>query len=93
MVPGAKGLYPKLIKEGYDLHELHALMAPRPFLVSGGYSDQIERWIPLNWSIAVNRLLGYKNRVAMTNREKHSPNAESNEKAYLFFEYFLKYND
>ena len=21
-------------KEGYDLHELHALMAPRPFLVS-----------------------------------------------------------
>jgi len=27
----AKGLYPKLLKEGYDLHELHALMAPRPF--------------------------------------------------------------
>lgn len=32
----AKGIYPKLRKEGYDLHELHALMAPRPFLVSGG---------------------------------------------------------
>ncbi len=92
MVLGAKGLYPKLIKEGYDLHELHALMAPRPFLVSGGYSDQIDRWIPLNWSIAVNRLLGYKNRVAMTSRKYHSPTPESNEKAYLFFEYFLKYN-
>lgn len=92
IVPGAKGLYPKLIKEGYDLHELHALMSPRPFLVSGGYSDQIDRWIPLNWTIAVNRLLGYKNRVAMTNREHHPPTAESNEQAYLFFEYFLKYN-
>ncbi|HCU18389.1 MAG TPA: sialidase, partial [Bacteroidales bacterium] len=34
-VDGAKGLYPRLRKEGYDLHELHALMAPRPFLVSG----------------------------------------------------------
>jgi hypothetical protein len=93
IVPGAKGLYPKLIKEGYDLHELHALMSPRPFLVSGGYSDQIDRWIPLNWTVAVNRLLGYKNRVAMTNREHHPPTAESNEQAYLFFEYFLKYNN
>lgn len=92
MVPGAKGLYPKLIKEGYDLHELHVLMAPRPFLVSGGYSDQVERWIPLNWSIAVNRLLGYKNRVAMTNRSHHAPNPQSNEIVYSFFIYFLKNN-
>lgn len=29
------GSYKKLYTEGYDLHELHALMAPRPFLVSG----------------------------------------------------------
>ena len=28
----AKGIYPKLRKEGYDLHELHTLMAPRHFL-------------------------------------------------------------
>lgn len=88
----AKGLYPKLVAEGYDLHELHALMAPRPFLVSGGSEDTPERWIPLNHTIAVNHLLGFKNRVAMTNRPEHSPNPESNEQAYLFFEYFLKHN-
>lgn len=85
-----KGLYPKLIEEGYDLHEIHALLAPRPFLVSGGSEDPQERWIPLNHSIQVNRLLGYKNRVAMTNRPEHSPNEESNEQAFLFLEYFLK---
>ncbi len=86
----AKGLYPRLREEGYDLHELHALMAPRPFLVSGGSSDPVERWIPLNHTIAVNHLLGYKHRVAMTNRPEHSPNAESNEIVYSFFEWYLK---
>jgi len=89
-IEGAKGLYPKLRSEGYDLHELHALMAPRPFMVSGGSEDGPSRWIPLNHAIAVNRLLGYENRVGMTNRSEHSPNAESNEKVYKFFEYFLK---
>ncbi|SMO62715.1 prolyl oligopeptidase family serine peptidase [Fodinibius sediminis] len=89
----AKGLYPRLIEEGYDLHELHALMAPRPFLVSGGAEDPPKRWVPLNHTIAVNRLLGYENRVAMSNRPDHSPNSHSNEIAYLFFEYFLKYNE
>lgn len=84
------GLYPKLIAQGYDLHELHALMAPRPFLVSGGHEDPPTRWVPLNHAIAVNSLLGYKNRVAMTNRPEHSPNAISNEQAYLFLEKFLK---
>ena len=90
MVEGAKGLYPYLIENNYNLHELHALMAPRPFLVSGGSSDPIERWIPLNHTIAVNRLLGYKNRVAMTNRLKHEPNPDSNEAIYSFFEAYLK---
>ena len=89
-VDGAKGLYPRLRKEGYDLHELHALMAPRPFLVSGGSEDSPARWIPLNHSVAVNRMLGYKNRVGMTNRTEHSPDFESNEQIYNFFEYFLK---
>jgi hypothetical protein len=88
----AKGLYPKLVAEGYDLHELHALMASRPFLVSGGSEDTPKRWIALNHTIAVNHLLGYENRVAMTNRPLHAPNPESNEQIYLFFEYFLKYN-
>ena len=86
----AKGLYPKLVAEGYDLQELHALMAPRPFLVSGGSETTVERWIALNHTIAVNQLLGYQNRVAMTNRPAHSPTPDSNEKAYLFLEYFLK---
>jgi dienelactone hydrolase len=91
LVEGAKGLYPYLQKNGYDLHELHALMAPRPFLVSGGSSDPVERWIPLNHTIAVNRVLGYDNRVAMTNRTLHEPNPESNIIIYDFFDYFLKY--
>ncbi len=86
----AKGLYPELVKNGFDLHELHALMAPRPFLVSGGSEDPVERWIPLNHAVAVNKLLGYKNRVGMTSRPTHAPTPESNEAMYNFFEYFLK---
>lgn len=86
----AKGLYPKLREHDFDLHELHALMAPRPFLVSGGSSDPVERWIPLNHTIAVNKLLGYTHRVAMSNRPLHSPNPKSNEIVYSFFEWFLK---
>ena len=85
-----KGYIQSLLPDGYDLHELHALMAPRPFLVSGGSEDSAGRWIALNHSIAVNRLLGYENRVAMTNRPDHSPTDESNEQAYMFLEYFLK---
>jgi dienelactone hydrolase len=86
----AQGLYPRLVAQGYDLHELHALMAPRPFLVSGGSEDPVHRWVPLNHTVRVNRLLGFDNRVAMTNRALHDPNPDSNEKAYLFLEYFLK---
>jgi hypothetical protein len=85
----SKGLYLKLVADGYDLHELHALMAPRPFLVSGGSEDTPKRWIPLNHTIAVNKLLGYENRVAMTNRPDHSPNEESNAQICAFFRYFL----
>ena len=90
VVSEAKGLYPFLLAEGHDLHELHALMAPRPFLVSGGSEDSQARWIPLNHTIAVNKLLGFENRVAMTNRVEHSPDSVSNEQMYMFFDYFLK---
>ncbi|MGV3586535.1 MAG: alpha/beta hydrolase family protein [Adhaeribacter sp.] len=86
----AKGLYLQLVAQGFDLHELHALMAPRPFLVSGGSEDPPQRWIPLNHTIRVNNLLGFKNRVALTNRPQHAPNPESNEQAFLFLECFLK---
>lgn len=84
------GAYRALVEQGHDLHELHALMAPRPFLVSGGSEDFPARWKALNHTLAVNRLLGYTNRVAMTNRPKHEPTPESNEQIYTFFEHFLK---
>ncbi|WP_231740740.1 S9 family peptidase [Thalassoglobus neptunius] len=86
------GLYPKLRKEGRDLHELHALMAPRPFLVSGGSEDPVERWKALNHSVEVNQLYTTEPRVFMHNRPNHDPNADSNAVIYAFFEHFLKKN-
>ena len=86
----AKGSYPQLIKNGFNLHELQALMAPRPFLVSGGSEDQIDRWTALNHTVEINRMLGHPYRVGMSNRSEHSPNEASNRIIYLFFEYFLK---
>ena len=62
-------------------------MAPRPFLVSGGSEDPVERWKALNHAVAVNKLLGYDNRVAMTNRPGHTPTTESNQVLYAFFEH------
>jgi hypothetical protein len=84
------GAYKKLRESGHDLHELLALMVPRPFLVSGGSEDPPERWRALNHVVAVNDLLGHKNRVAMTTRKGHTPTAESNEIIYLFLEHELK---
>lgn len=86
----ARGLYPRLTAAGRDLHELHALMAPRPLLVSGGAEDRPKRWEALNHTIEVNRILGHEQRVAMTNRADHSPNDDSNAVIYAFFEHFLK---
>lgn len=84
------GAYKKLVEGGHDLHELQALMAPRPFLVSGGSEDFPSRWQALNHVVAVNRLLGVEYRVGMTNREKHEPNEGSNAVIYEFFEWWLK---
>lgn len=84
------GAYKELIDSKHDLVDLHALMAPRPFLVSGGTADLPERWPALNHSIAVNKLLGYENRVACASREGHTPTEESNAQVYRFFEWFLK---
>jgi dienelactone hydrolase len=84
------GAYKVLMEKGHNLQELHALMAPRPFLVSGGAEDPPKRWAALNHAIAVNKLLGVTGRVAMTNRPDHSPDEESNEQIYRFFEYWLK---
>jgi len=43
----------------------------------------------LNHAIAVNKLLGYENRVAMTNRQSHGPTEEANEQVYRFFQWWL----
>ena len=51
--------------------------------------DPPKRWQALNHVIAVNQLLGYEERVAMTNRKGHNPTAESNGQLYAFFEKFL----
>jgi len=79
------GAYAELVARGHDLHELHALMAPRPFLVSGGSEDFPARWTALNHTRAVNDLLGVRDRVAMTNRPTHAPTPESNAQLVAFF--------
>jgi hypothetical protein len=80
-----------MVETGRDLHELQALIAPRPFLVSGGSEDPPARWLALNHLLAVNQLLGRTNRVAFTSRAAHTPTAESNEQIYAFFEHFLNH--
>jgi dienelactone hydrolase len=84
------GAYKTLVEGGHDLHELHALMAPRPFLVSGGAQDRPEHWTALNRSIELNAFLGHKDRVAMTMRDGHTPTPESNAQVYAFLSRFLK---
>jgi len=84
------GLYKQLIDGGDDLVDLHALMAPRPVLVSGGTEDPPQNWRALNHLVAVNELLGHKHRVAMTARSTHVPTPEALELELLFQEYWLK---
>ena len=84
------GAYKWLVENGHDLHDLHALMAPRPFFVSGGSEDQPERWKALNHTVAVNQLLGVTDRVGMHNRQGHSLTPEAAEMICRFFEYFLR---
>jgi hypothetical protein len=84
------GAYQELIATGHDLSELMALMAPRPFLVSGGSEDPPARWLALNRVTEVYDVLGVTNRVALTSRKDHTPTAESNDQIYAFFELVLK---
>jgi hypothetical protein len=83
------GAYKTIVEKGYDLHELLALIAPRPLFVAGGSEDTPERWKALNHSVAVNRLLGRDERVGMSNRPAHVITPEANEQICLFFEHFL----
>ena len=84
------GLYKELVDEGDDLVSLHALMAPRPVLVSGGTEDPPQNWRALNHLIAVNSLLGQSSRVAMTARKGHIPTPEALELELAFLEHWLK---
>jgi dienelactone hydrolase len=84
------GSYRVMMEMGRDLHELHALIAPRPFLVSGGAEDPPSRWVALNHLVAVNNFLAFSNRVVLTRRAGHDPTEESNGQMYAFFEQFLK---
>ena len=83
------GAYKKIRDEGHDLHEIQALICPRPYFVSGGVEDPPKRWQVLNHLIEINRLLGFEKRVGMTNRPDHSPNTESNAALVDFFVRFL----
>lgn len=93
-VPSAEnprtGLYKELVEAGDDLVDLHALMAPRPVLVSGGTEDPPRNWQALNHLAAVNNVLGHKQRVAMTARPTHVPTAEALDFELAFLEYWLK---
>ena len=84
------GVYKTLMETGHDLNELHVLMAPRPFFVSGGSEDPVERWEALRPTVELNRALGYRFRVGMANRKDHTPTTESNDQIYAFFEHFLR---
>jgi pimeloyl-ACP methyl ester carboxylesterase len=84
------GAYKRLIDEGHDLTDLHALICPRPFLISGGSEDPVERWMALNHARAVNEVLQIKEpRIAMTNRPDHTPDEYSNAVLRSFFRHFL----
>lgn len=85
------GLYKELIEAGEDLVDLHALMAPRPVMVGGGVQDPPRNWIALNHLVAVNDVLGHKNRVALTSRATHIPTPAALTQELDFLEYFLKH--
>lgn len=83
------GAYARLVDEGRDLHEIHGLIAPRPFLVLGGPEDPVERWLDLREVMGVNALLGRPGRVFLTQRPVHDPTPEAHEQMGRFFEYHL----
>lgn len=84
------GLYKELLEAKEDLVDLHALMAPRPVLVSGGTEDPPRNWRALNHLVEVVRTTGHENRVALTSRPTHPATAEAFEIELTFLEVWLK---
>jgi len=73
-------------------HSPHALyhgVTPRASASRSTAEYQPQHWQALNHAIAVNDLLGYENRVAVTNRDTHAPTPESNAQLSAFFEFCL----
>ena len=83
------GAYRGIVEQKRDLHELHALMCPRPFFTAGGAVDPPERWQALNHAVAVNKLLGVEGRVGMSNRPDHKISPEASRQIADFFVSFL----
>jgi hypothetical protein len=81
---------PWLVVKGKSQGRTTGAIPCRPFLVSGGAEDPPERWSALVHAVAVNQLLGWNHRVAMTHRPTHDPTAEANEQVALFFEWALQ---
>lgn len=89
------GAFAALYNAGLNLNDMHALMAPRPLLVMAGTkrlpslaitsADDEGRWAVLNHTIAVDRLLGYENRVGMLNHASHEMTPEWKAQIAQFF--------
>lgn len=84
------GAYKRLRLQERSLSELQLLMAPRPFLVSGGSEDPPSRWLDLNRVREAYTLLKAPDRAGMHNRPTHEPTEESNAVIYRFMEWALK---
>ncbi|MDX1947863.1 MAG: prolyl oligopeptidase family serine peptidase [Pirellulaceae bacterium] len=93
-VPSAEnprtGLYKEMVAAGQDLVDFHALSAPRPILVSGGTEDPPRNWRALNHLVAVNKMLGHENRIALTARPSHVPTAAALALELAWLEYWLQ---
>ena len=66
--------------------DLHALMAPRPFLVPGGSEDVPWHWRALTHMRALYEMPGFPNRVAMTIRDGHGPTPQAMEQMCAAFD-------
>jgi len=84
------GLYKELIDAGDDLVDLHALMAPRPVLVSGGVQDPPKNWQALNHLVAVNKLLGHENARFSPHARRTCRPQRAAGAGVAFLEYLLK---
>jgi hypothetical protein len=84
------GPYKTMMEQGRSLSEFQMLMAPRPFLVSGGSEDFPSRWTDLNRVREAYTVQKVPALAGMHNRPLHEPTEESNALAYRFMVWALK---